>query len=79
MRIYLFLNLKSKTNLGGTLDENPLGEELVKPVYKFAKSVTKTSIKVSKPTTYDEAINNLIHKYKCHKVIDKKLWNLDTH
>ena len=46
-------DLKSKTDLGGIVYENFLEEELVKPIYEFAKSVTETSSKKQEPKTYD--------------------------
>lgn len=51
----------------------------VKPVCKLAKSLTKTSNKVHESKTYNEAINNLIHKNRWYKAIDKELWNLDLY
>lgn len=52
MKIDLFHNPKSKIDLDGSLDKNFLGNELVKYVHKFAKSVTETNSKVqeSRPT-----------------------------
>lgn len=55
------LNLKPRIDLGGILGKNLLRKQLVKPIYKFAKSVTKTSSKVWEPKTYNEAINDFIH------------------
>lgn len=45
----------------------------VKLICKLAKSLIKTSSKVYKPKTYDEAINNPIYRNKWYKVIDKEL------
>lgn len=39
-------------------------DRLIKLVVKFVKSVIKTNNKVHKLLTYNEAINNLIHKNK---------------
>lgn len=61
MKIDLFYDPKPKTDLGGTLDKNRLGDGLVRPVREFAKSVTETSSKVQEPKTYDETINDPIH------------------
>lgn len=60
MRIYLH-DSKLRTNLDEIFDKNPLEEELVRPIYKFAKSFTKISSKVQTPKTYNEAINNFLH------------------
>lgn len=54
-------DLKSKTDLGGIVYENFLEEELVKPIYEFAKSVTETSSKKQEPKTYDQTINGPIY------------------
>lgn len=51
----------------------------VKPACKLAKSMTETNSKVHEPKTYDETIHDLIHGNKWRKVINKKLWNLDSH
>lgn len=51
---------KPRTALGRTSGEKPL-DRLVRPVQKFAKSVTETSNKVRECKTYDEAVNNLIN------------------
>lgn len=78
MRIQPF-NLKSRTDLGGTLGEKFLGEQLVKPTYKYTKLVTEISSKVRQPKTYNEAINNHILSNKWQKVINEELWNLDSY
>ena len=70
---------RSRTDLVGTSGKSPPAEELVRPAHKFAKSVTKTSSKVRKPKTYNEAISDSIHGNRWRKVIDKELWNLDLH
>lgn len=70
IRIYSFHNLKSKTDLIGTLSKNLLGDKLVKPICKFAKSVTKTSSKVQELKIYNEAINNLIYENKWRKAVN---------
>lgn len=59
-------------------DKNPL-KKLVKPRYKFPKSVTETNNKVQKSKTYNKAIFNLIYENKRPKASDKKLENLDSH
>lgn len=61
MKIYLLHNLKPKTDLGRTPGKNSLSDRLVKPLYKFAKSVTEISSKVQEPKTYDKAINDSIY------------------
>ena len=43
-------DLKPRTNLGETTNENSLRDGLIKLVYKFAKSVAQTSSKVQNPT-----------------------------
>ena len=45
--------------LGGTISESP--KVSIRPMHKFAKSITETNSKVYKPSTYDEIINNLVH------------------
>lgn len=42
-------------------------------IHKLAKSMTEMSSKVYKPKTYNEIIDNLIHRNKWHKAIDKEL------
>lgn len=63
MRIHLSHDLKPRTNLDGTTGKN-FANGLVKPVQELAKSVTETSSKMQEPKTYDEAINNTIHRNK---------------
>lgn len=79
MKIHPFRDLKPRTDLGGTSGVNPLGDGFVRPAYEFAKSVTETSSKVQKLKTYNEAINNPIHRNKWREAVDKELWNLDIH
>ena len=53
---------RTKTNLGGTIGENP-SDGLVRPMhFEFAKSVTETSSKMGEPKTYDKAINDSIYE-----------------
>lgn len=73
MRIYPLRNSKPRIDLNGTLGKNLLGNGLVRLVYKFVKSVTKTNNKMRELKTYDEAINNPIHGNRWCKGIDKKL------
>lgn len=75
MRIYLPYNpkLKLRTDLGETIGKNPLGKRLVRPTYKFAKSVTETSNKVQDSKTYNETINDPIHGNRWQEVIDEEL------
>lgn len=42
---------KPKTDLGRTIGKNLLGEQLVKPMYEFAKLITETNSKVQEPKT----------------------------
>ena len=53
---------KSRTDLDGTIGENPLEEQLVRPMYGFPKSVTKTSSKIQEPKTYNKAINDPLYR-----------------
>lgn len=39
----------------------------------------ETGSKVHKPKTYNEAINNPVYRNKWQKVINKKLWNLNSY
>ena len=66
---------KLRINWDGTLGKNPEG--LIRPAYKLAKSVTKTSSKIWELKTYDETISNFIHGNRQKEAIDEKLWNLD--
>ena len=54
-------------------------ERLVKLAQEFAKLVTKTSSKVQKPKTYNEAINDPIHGNRWRRAVDEELWNLNIH
>lgn len=74
MRIHPPFDLKPKTDLRGTLGKNLLVKDrLVRFVYKFVKSVTKTSSKVQESKIYDKATHNLIYRNRWQEVIDKKL------
>ena len=79
MRIYPLRNPKPRTDLDGISGKNPLGDGLVRPAYKFAKSVTETSSKTRKPKTYDEAINDPIHGNRWREAVNEELWNLNTY
>lgn len=46
MKIHASCNPMPKTDLGEILGKNSLQDGLVKPVYKFAKSVTETRSKL---------------------------------
>lgn len=46
-----------------TLCKNFL-DRLVKFIYKFAKSVTKTSSKIQELKTYNQTISNFVHANK---------------
>lgn len=76
---YNLLVKKPRTNLDKILGKHIITEGLVRSVRKFAKSVTKISTKVQVPRTYDEAINNSVHRKKWQEVIDEKLWNLNSY
>lgn len=57
-----------------TMPRTDLGTDSdIKPVGKFAKSLTKTSNKVHELRTYDEAIDNPIHRNRWYKAINEKL------
>lgn len=55
---------KPRTDLGRRSDKNHLVNRLVRLAHKFAKSVIKTNSKMQKSKTYDEVINNLVHRNK---------------
>lgn len=66
MRLAKFYNLiMPKTDLS-------LGSG-IKLVYKLIKSLRETNNKIHEPKTYNKAIDDLIHKNKWRKVIDKEL------
>ena len=73
MRIYIFCDLKLKTDLGIIPGKNHLRNGLVRPVYKFAKSVTETNSKVRKPKTYNKAMNGPIHRNKRREAVNEEL------
>lgn len=52
---------RSRTDLDRTSDKNLLADGLVKPIRKFAKSVTKTNSKVQALKIYNKVINNPIY------------------
>lgn len=62
MRINLFHNLKLRIDLDKTLIKKLLRNELVRPICKFVKLVTKINNKVQEFKTYNKAINNPIYK-----------------
>lgn len=73
MKIHFPYNLKLRTNLGEILSKNYLGNELVRPTYKFIKVFTITNCKVYKCKTYNKTINNLIYRNRWRKTINEKL------
>lgn len=75
----LLVPQKQKTDLGGISGKNFPVDRLVKLVCKFAKLIIKTNSKMRELKTYDEAINNLVHKNKWQKAIDEEFWNLNSH
>lgn len=60
--LYNLLVQRAKTDWGGTLGKSSL--KLVRPIYEFAKSMTKTSSKVYELKSYNEFINDLIYGNK---------------
>lgn len=66
-------NLELKIDLGETLNKNYLRSRLKRLLYKFAKSVTKTSSKLQESKSYNKAINDLIYNDRQQKTIDKEL------
>lgn len=79
MRIYVLCNLMPRTDLDKISSKNFLENKLVKPAYKFTKSIIKTSSKIHEPKTYDDAINDFIYGNRWRKALDKELWNLNSH
>lgn len=74
MRIYPLLDPKPRKDLGRTLDKNLLVKDrFVKPMYEFAKSVTKTNSQIKEPKTYNKAMSNFIYGNRWHEAIDKEL------
>lgn len=61
MKINLSYDSKLNIDLDKISVKNPLGDELVRPVRKFAKSVIETNSIVQKPKTYNKANKNPIH------------------
>ena len=53
MRIHPCHNPKSRTDLGRTISKSPPRNGLVRPAYKLAKLVAKTSSKVQELKTYN--------------------------
>lgn len=54
-------------------------KRLIKLACKLAKLVTKISNKVHEFKTYNKAIDDLIHKNRWRKAINKKFWNLNSY
>lgn len=73
MRIYSSCNPKSRTNLGRISNKNRLGKKLVRPMYKFAKSVIETSRKMGKAKTYNKTFNNSIPGNRWREAVDEEL------
>lgn len=48
-------------------------------VKEVAMSMTKFSSKISKPISYNEAVNDLIHGRRWQEAIEDKLQNLENH
>ncbi len=61
MTIYLSCNSKPKIDLVEIIDKNSLEDGLIRPMYKFTKSVIKIDSKMGQPNTYNKVINNLIY------------------
>lgn len=55
------LNPKLKIDLSEILNENLLREQLIRHIYKFAKSVTEMSNKVRETKICNKAINDFIY------------------
>lgn len=79
MRIDLSHDPKPRTDLGRSSGKNPLRDGLVRPMRKFAESVTEISSKVREPKTYNEAINDPIHGNRWREAVNEELWNLDAY
>lgn len=79
MKIDLSHDSKPRTDLDRTSGKNLLEDKLVKPAREFVKSVIETNSKVQEPKTYNEVINDLIHRNRWRKADDEELWNLDAH
>ena len=62
--LYNLLVQRLRTDLDRILGKNLLADRLIKPVWKFAKSVTKTNSKVLELKTYDKAIKYPVYKNK---------------
>lgn len=73
MKIYIFCNPMPKIDLNRISSKNFLRNGLVRPLYKFAKSVTKIKNKVREFKTNNKAINDFIYRNKWYKTIDKEL------
>lgn len=73
MKTQLLQDPEPKTDQGGTLSKKHLRDRLVKPTYKFAKSVTEINNRVQKPKTYNETISDSIHGNRWCEAIDKEL------
>lgn len=73
IKIYSSCNPKLRIDLSETSNRKTLKNESVRPVYEFAKSVTKISSKVRKPKTYKKAINDLIHGNRWRQAVNKVL------
>lgn len=56
----LLIQPKSRTDRGKTINKSPRG--LVRPAYQAVESITKPSSKVYKSKTYNEIINDPIHR-----------------
>lgn len=78
IKIHLFYDQKPKTDLSGTISENPV-DKLVRLMQKLAKSVTEISSKIRQPKIYDEVINNSVHGKRWPEAIEEEFWNLDLH
>lgn len=73
MKIFIFYDLKLKTDPNRILSKNFIANKLIMFIYKFVKSVTKIKSKMQKLKSYNKVINNLIYKNKKYKAIDKRL------
>ena len=78
IRIHPPHNPKPRIDLGGISGKNP-ADGLVRFAQELAKSVTETNSKMREPKTYDEAINNPVHRNRWREAIDEEFWNLNSY
>lgn len=69
---------ESRSNQGKISGENS-SNRWVQPAWELVKSVTQTNSKMREPKTYNDVINNLLHRNICQKAINEEFWNLDSY